>query len=121
MSITILQQAATIDGLQDQGTPLRPLSQPPCRMRGIDVALAGAGENQSGLWECEPGRFERQLANAELMHILAGACVFTPTGGAPLEIRAGDTLFFPARTTGVWEIRETLRKVYAVFSLPDEA
>jgi uncharacterized cupin superfamily protein len=48
------------------------------------------------------------------MHILSGACSFTPTGGEALEIRAGDTLFFPARTTGVWHITETLRKVYVV-------
>jgi uncharacterized cupin superfamily protein len=121
MSITILSRSATFGGLQDQGTPLRPLSQPPCRMRGIDVALEGAGENQSGLWECEPGRFERQLPNAEVMHILAGAGSFTPSGAEPIEIRAGDTLFFSAHTTGVWEIHSTLRKVYAVFGLPNAA
>lgn len=119
MSITVLSQSAVIDGLQDQGTPRLPLTQPPCRMRGVDVALDGAGANECGLWECEPGRFERQLPNAEVMHILGGACSFTPTGGEPIEMRAGDTLFFPAHTTGVWEIRETLRKVYAVFGMPN--
>lgn len=121
MSITVLSQSATVGGLQDQGTPRFPLTQPPCRMRGIDVTLEGAGANESGLWECEPGRFERQLPNAEVMHILAGAGSFTPTGAEPLEFRAGDTLFFPARTTGVWHIRETLRKVYAIFAMQDAA
>ena len=29
MSIQILKQSATLEGLQDQGTPARPLSQPP--------------------------------------------------------------------------------------------
>lgn len=116
MGITILRQSATIGGLQDQGTPARPLSQPPCRLSGIDVELAGAGDNKSGIWQCEPGRFERQLANAEVMHILAGACTFTPTDGAALEIRAGDTLFFPAHTTGEWHVHETLRKVFVVMA-----
>ena len=119
MSIAVLSQSATMVGLEDQGTPRLPLTQPPCRMRGIDIALDGAGTNESGLWECEPGRFERQLPNAEVMHILAGAGSFTPTGGKPLEFRAGDTLFFPAHTTGAWHIRETLRKVYAIFALPE--
>ncbi|MGJ7495471.1 hypothetical protein ACSFA8_10370 [Variovorax sp. RT4R15] len=41
MSITVLHQSATLGGLQDQGTPARPLSQPPSRLRGIDVELAG--------------------------------------------------------------------------------
>lgn len=117
MSITVLHRSATVGGLQDQGTPARPLSELPCRLRGIEVALEGAGANQSGLWECEPGRFERQLANAEVMHILAGACTFTPQGGAPIEIRAGDTLFFPAHTAGVWHVHETLRKVYVVMAM----
>jgi len=116
MSITVLHQSATLTRLSDQGTPARPLSEPPCRFSGIDVALAGAGDSNCGLWECTPGRFERQLAEAEVMHILAGSCRFTPTGGEPVEIRAGDTLFFPAHTTGVWEIRETLRKVFVVLA-----
>ena len=35
-------------------------------------------------------------------------------GGEARRIRAGDTLFFPANTTGAWHITETLRKVYVV-------
>ena len=115
--ITVLKQSATIGGLQDQGTPARPLTLPPCRLRGIDVELAGANGNDSGIWECEPGRFERQLPNAEVMHILAGAGTFTPTGEEPLSIRAGDTLFFPANTTGEWHVIETLRKVFVVMGM----
>jgi len=116
MSITILRQSSTIGGLVDQGTPARALSTPLCQFSGIDVDLVGAGENRSGIWECSPGRFERQLANAEVMHILSGACVFTPTGSAPLDIQAGDTLFFPANTTGEWNVTQTLRKVFVVLS-----
>ena len=118
MSITILYQSAVIGGLQDQGTPARALSSPPPQLSGIEVELAGAGDNRSGIWECQPGQFERQLANAEVMHILTGAGTFTPTGGVAKEFCAGDTLFFPANTTGVWHVRETLRKVYVVMVLP---
>ena len=72
------------------------------------------GKMETGIWECTPGKFERVLPNAEVMHILTGACIFTPTGGEPLHIQAGDTLFFPAHTTGVWHITETLRKVFFI-------
>ena len=48
MSITVLRQTATLTGLQDQGTPARPMSAPPCRLSGIDVSLAGAGDNGCG-------------------------------------------------------------------------
>lgn len=118
MSIQILSQSASIFPLNELGVVARPLTQPPCQMRGLDISLLGAGENDCGIWECDPGRFERQLVQAEVMHILSGACSFTPDGETPLEIKAGDTLFFPAHTTGIWHIRETLRKVYVVLALP---
>ena len=51
------------------------------------------------------------------MHILAGAGTFTPTGEEPLSIRAGDTLFFPANTSGEWHVIETLRKVFVVMGI----
>jgi uncharacterized cupin superfamily protein len=58
----------------------------------------------------------RQLAEAEVMHVLAGRGRFTPTHGEPVEFRAGDTLFFPRNTTGEWHIAETLRKVFVVMA-----
>jgi uncharacterized cupin superfamily protein len=76
--ITVLRQSATLTGLQNQGTPAHPKSEPPCRLSGIDVALSGAGDNACGIWECTPGRFMRQLREAEVMHILAGRGRFTP-------------------------------------------
>jgi hypothetical protein len=50
------------------------------------------------------------------MHILAGRGRFTPMHGETIEFRAGDTLFFPANTTGEWHIAETLRKVFVVMA-----
>lgn len=114
MSITIISQSATAEGLEPKGAVPRPLGTPVCETRSVDIPLEGAGTNRTGLWEVSPGRFERHLASAEVMHILTGSCTFTPTGGEPREIRAGDTLFFPANTFGVWDIRETLRKTYVV-------
>lgn len=117
MSITVISDAVTATGLLDSGTVARPLDGKPIPTRTLEVMLEGAGEHGTGLWECAPGRFERQLENAEVMHILSGACTFTPTGQTPVQIRAGDTLFFPRHTTGVWEISDTLRKVYVVLAL----
>ena len=117
MSITVLHQTATLTGLQEQGTPAQPKSAPPCRLSGIDVELEGAGDNGCGMWECTPGRFERQLAQAEVMHIVCGRGAFTPTSGEPIEFRTGDTLFFPASTIGEWRIGETLRKVFVVMAV----
>ena len=114
MPITILSQSSTVT-LPDDGPLAASQTQPPSRTGTLSVALEGAGDNRTGVWECTPGRFDRQLPNAELMHILAGECTFTPEGGEMQQIRAGDSLFFPANTRGVWEIKQTLRKVFVVF------
>ncbi|EJT84922.1 hypothetical protein PPS11_15101 [Pseudomonas putida S11] len=41
-------------------------------------------------------------------------CTFTPDGGEPLLIEAGDALMLPANSTGTWDIQETVRKTYVL-------
>lgn len=77
-----------------------------------DAADVGAGV---GVWESSPGMFRRHLRNREFSHIVSGWCIFTPDGGEPVELRAGDAVLFPANCEGVWDIRETLRKTYVLF------
>jgi len=119
MPITILSKSSTI-ALPDDGPLAASLTEPRSRTGTLTVPLDGAGDNRSGVWECTPGKFNRQLPNAELMHILSGECTFTPEGGETCEIRAGDSLFFPANTRGVWEIKQTLRKVFVVFAQKED-
>ncbi|MDE2414923.1 MAG: DUF861 domain-containing protein [Comamonadaceae bacterium] len=116
MNIQIIRQSATAMGLQDRGAVAVPLSTPACAIRGMDVAIPGRPSAQTGIWECSPGRFQRQVASGEVMHILAGVGCFRPevVNATPVEFRAGDTLFFPPDTRGVWEIRETVRKFYVM-------
>ena len=54
------------------------------------------------------------LNAAQVMHILAGAGNFTPLDGEVVHFKAGDTLFFSPHTRGVWEILETVRKLYVL-------
>lgn len=35
--------------------------------------------------------------------------------GDPIEINAGDVLFFPENSKGIWEIIETVRKAYLMY------
>ena len=49
------------------------------------------------------------------MHVVSGAATFRPDSGEPISLKAGDVLFFPPETLGVWELHSTLRKVYIVF------
>ncbi|MCX5466861.1 cupin domain-containing protein [Acinetobacter nematophilus] len=68
-----------------------------------------------GVWESSPGKFKRHIANREFSHIVKGWCIFTPEGGEPVELRAGDAVLFPANCEGVWDIKEDFRKTYCIF------
>lgn len=67
-----------------------------------------------GIWECSRGVWRRQVTKREFSHILAGHCFFTPEGQAPMELCAGDSVYFPANCNGVWDVREDVRKSYLI-------
>ena len=66
------------------------------------------------IWECTRGIWRRQVVKREFSYILAGHCIFTPDGQAPVELRAGDSVYFPTNCHGVRDIREDLRKSYLI-------
>ncbi len=95
-----------------------PAASPVAVPLGEPVAMVAAqGEErddgvEAGIWECSPGRWRRQIVQQEFCHFIAGRCTFTPDGGETIEVRAGDALVFPANTTGIWDVQETVRKTY---------
>ncbi|MCW2269749.1 Cupin domain protein [compost metagenome] len=68
----------------------------------------------TGIWECSPGSFRRQVAQAEYSYIVSGAGTFTPDNGEPVAFAAGDALYFPANTHGTWTLQESVRKTYVI-------
>ncbi|VXC49008.1 cupin domain-containing protein [Pseudomonas sp. 8O] len=89
-----------------------PLSKPVAVTSTTSVERSDGVE--TGIWECTPGRWRRQIVQQEFCHFVAGRCTFTPDGGEPIEIRAGDALMMPANTLGIWDIQETVRKTYVL-------
>jgi len=77
-------------------------------------AAAGQGGLNTGVWECSPGRFRRQVMEREFSHFISGHGFFIPDEGEPIELRAGDAILFPANCHGTWDIRETLRKSFVI-------
>ncbi|WP_288830913.1 cupin domain-containing protein [uncultured Paraburkholderia sp.] len=67
-----------------------------------------------GIWECSRGVWRRQVTKREFSHILAGHCFFTPEGQSAVELRAGDSVYFPANCSGTWDVREDIRKSYLI-------
>jgi uncharacterized cupin superfamily protein len=74
------------------------------------------GRARVGVWECTPGSFESARdGDTEVMHFLAGDATITSADGTAYEIRPGSVLIAPDGWSGVWEIRQTVRKVYTIW------
>lgn len=91
-----------------------PLGEPVAMARtALHQELAGQGAS-TGLWECTPGRFRRQVAQAEYSYIISGEGSFTPDGAEAIVFGPGDALYFAANTQGTWDVRQTVRKTYLI-------
>lgn len=99
--------------LEDWGRVPVPIGEPVSRLRGRTLFESPDGSS-AGLWECTPGKWVRQILNAELATFLTGHAIFSPDGGEPFHIHAGDVVYFPANSRGTWEILETTRKTFIV-------
>jgi uncharacterized cupin superfamily protein len=119
MSIRQLKSVTSIPtkDLDDWGTPMT-IGEPKCQLRGIQL-VENADGSEGGIWECTPGKFTREIMQAELTTFLSGRAIFHPEVGDPVEIGPGDVLFFPENTRGTWEVIETLRKAYLCYDLGD--
>ena len=73
------------------------------------------GTVSTGIWEATPGRFTRAIMNADFSHFIAGHATFVTEDGRSFEFRAGDAVYFPPFSRGVWTIHETLRKTYCIW------
>lgn len=114
MTIQHIHNTSASQDLPSVGPVGLPLSEPACQLRVAKKVIAGAESTDTGIWECSPGKFRRQITAGEVMHILSGRCTFTPDGQEPMHICAGDTLFLSPNTIGDWDIQETVRKVYVL-------
>ena len=76
------------------------------------------GIDSMGIWQCSPGRWRRTIMQEEFAHFLSGSARFIPDSGEAIDIQAGDTIWFPKDSRGVWEIGENVRKVYVIIDRP---
>ncbi|HEY1961060.1 MAG TPA: cupin domain-containing protein [Rhizomicrobium sp.] len=119
MAIIIRQPAAIAGHELDQLGPVKePLSFPPSILIGKKFIDEIPGIDSMGIWECSPGRWQRTIVQEEFAHFIKGSARFIPEDGEPLDIHAGDSIWFPENTLGVWEITEDVRKVYVVIARP---
>jgi hypothetical protein len=62
-------------------------------------------------WSCTKGRFRWHYDVDEMAHILAGEVFITDESGTERRLGAGDTVFFAAGSTCIWQVTQDIRKV----------
>ncbi len=114
MKVQQIKQSVSLQNLEDWGTTGLP-GTTPIQVSGVQRVIEGSEAIDTGIFECSAGTYRRSVKQAEVMHFLAGHGRFTPDGEDTIYFASGDTLFFEANTEGLWEVEETMRKVYVIF------
>lgn len=114
MSVTLFNVASLFETAPPPKAVPVPLGEPVSTVCSISLPSSSRASTRLGVWECTPGRWVRQVKQAEFCHFLSGKAIFTPEDGEPITLGAGDVAHFPENSRGVWEILETSRKVFMV-------
>jgi uncharacterized cupin superfamily protein len=90
------------------------LSGAPRKSLRIDGGSPGSGP-VVGIWSCTPGVIEMaSLPFNEFVSLFGGKALVTVDNADPIEIKAGDSFFFPKGSAVRWDIRETVSKYMLV-------
>jgi uncharacterized cupin superfamily protein len=64
------------------------------------------------IWTKEVSVFPWTYDRRETCYFLEGEVIVTPDGGAPVALKRGDLVTFPAGMSCTWDIRSPVRKHY---------
>jgi hypothetical protein len=78
---------------------------------GAEIARTGDSSMRLIVWSCTPGRFRWEYSIDETVQILSGEVWITDHNNAVHRLGPGDSAFFPAGSTSVWHVTQTVRKV----------
>ena len=81
------------------------------RARAKEIARSRDGTMTVVAWSCTKGRFRWQYFVDEMVHILSGEVVIVDHTDTQRRLRPGDTAFFPAGSSSVWDVEDEVRKV----------
>jgi len=66
------------------------------------------------VWSKDPSCFPWTYSEKEVCYLLEGEAIVTPEGGEPVPISAGDFVEFPKGLTCTWDVKQHVRKHYAI-------
>ena len=103
-----------VGDLVEWGAVPTAIGEPVSHTRGRLLHRDADGANETGVWECTPGRWRCEVERDEFCHFLSGRSRYTADDGTVIDIGPGDAAFFPAGWKGECEVIETVRKTYMI-------
>ena len=83
--------------------------------RGTVVAQSEDKKVSSGLWSCEPGKFEWVFSWDEFVHVMEGEVDITEENtGNLITLRSGDMTHFPRGMKTYWNVKQAVRKFFVI-------
>jgi uncharacterized cupin superfamily protein len=117
-SASLLRFGQPADLLALDLEPDAPLDVRAGRPRASVRELYRDATTQSGVWAVTPGRFAGTNEGfGELMVVLAGVATVTGDDGVQVELSPGVTFVARPGWRGEWDVRETVRKVYLIWTV----
>jgi len=83
--------------------------------RGTVVSQSEDKKVSSGLWSCEPGKFEWIFSWDEFVHVMEGEVDITEEEtGNMITLRSGDMTHFPRGMKTYWNVKQAVRKFFVI-------
>ncbi len=92
-----------------------PPGEIPSAWRDLTILESGGGAFTTGLWEREPDTWPLERTYDEVAVILEGSADIETDDGTMLHVGPGDVLVTPKGSRGVWHVRETIVKFFAIY------
>ncbi|KXU96855.1 hypothetical protein CR51_22230 [Caballeronia megalochromosomata] len=93
----------------------RPIGEPVTNVRTAIGLVPVTDGIKMGIWEATPGTWHRVITKREFSYFFEGRCTFTPEAtGETIEIEAGDSVWLPENSLGVWDIIELTKKAFVI-------
>ena len=82
--------------------------------RGSVLTQSADKKVSSGLWTCEPGKFDWTYEWDEFVHVLEGEVTITEDGGTSYTLRPGDMAHFPLGLNTHWHVTKAVKKFFVL-------
>jgi uncharacterized cupin superfamily protein len=79
--------------------------------RAKELARSDDGTSVVVAWSCTAGRFHWHYSVDETVHVISGEVFVTNDDGVERRLGPGDMAFFPAGSSSVWRVPQSVRKL----------